>query len=668
MTGTEEKLLAHVVDPAAMDAAVRPQDDYYRHMNGTWLDTFEIPADRASDGAFYKLVEESERQRRRIAQECVDGTLTGEEAHRIGVLYEQFMDEETLNRLGAEPISPLLEMINGATSRNDLAQVIGKLERYGLSGFFDVDVFTDLNDTTQYVANFNQSGLGLPDESYYTEDEYEVYREKYVEHVRNVLALSGVATAEEADEAAAQVMRFETDLASHHWDVVRSRDVEAQNNPTPWEKVIADNPGFPWELWDEAFGIGFDGKNINVGQPDFMKGGAALWKKTHLHTLKYWLSRMVVDGFAPYLSDEYAEEAFDFYSRTLAGVEEMRPRWKRALSLIERVVGFDMGRLYTERHFPAEYKAEMEVLVSNLLSAYEDSIMNLDWMGEDTKKKALQKLGTFNPKIGYPDNPRDYSGLEISKDKTLIQNLEASSEFDVEWEFAKLGGPVDRTEWLMTPQTVNAYYYPSMNEIVFPAAILQPPFFNPEADDAVNYAGIGAVIGHEIGHGFDDQGSQFDAAGEVKNWWTDRDREEFTARAQRLIDQYDQYSPSALPDENKVNGALTVGENIGDLGGLTIAWKAWLKALEGEGVEDAEAAPVIDGISGPERFFASWARIWRAKNRDDFAVQLLAIDPHSPNEFRCNGVLANFDAFADYYDLQPGDGLWIEPEERVRIW
>lgn len=668
MTEKTRRLKAHVLDPDAKDENVRPQDDFYRHINGGWLDAHVIPDDRASDGAFYKLVEESEELRRKIAEDAVEGTIEGEEAKRIGILYEQFMDVETLNKLGAEPIQPLLTMVRDAATHEELASVAGTLERLGVPSFFGVDVFTDLNDTTKYVVNFDQTGLGLPDESYYTGDEYEEYRLKYVNHVENVLGMAGVTTKEQAGLAAAEVMDFETLLATHHWDVVATRDVESQNNPHTWAALVESAPGFSWDLWMSSFGIDLAEQNLNVGQPDYLTAAADLWKHTHLYTLKYWLSRRIIDAFAPYLSEEFAEEAFDFYGRTLAGIQKMRPRWRRALALIEGVVGFDMGRLYTQRHFPAEYKERMQVLVQNLMDAYEDSITNLEWMGEDTRKRALEKLGTFQTKIGYPDNPRSYAGLAISKDKTLIENLEASSEFDMEWEFSKLGRPVDRTEWLMTPQTVNAYYYPSMNEIVFPAAILQPPFFNPEADDAVNYAGIGAVIGHEIGHGFDDQGSQFDASGEVKNWWTDKDREEFEKRTKALVDQYGQYSPAALDDTHRVNGALTVGENIGDLGGLTIAWKAWLKALADQGVASAQDAEVIDGLTGPERFFASWARIWQGKNRDDYAVQLLAIDPHSPSEFRCNGVLANFDEFADYYNVQPGDDLWIAPEERVRIW
>ena len=668
MTETPSTLRAHVLDPDAMDSAIRPQDDFYRYVNGAWLYNHEIPADRASDGEFYRLRDVAEEQTHAIAQDAAGGKIEGEEAQRIAVLYNQFMDEEHLNHLGAGPIQPMLRAIEEAESHEALAEVMGHLARAGVDGIFSLGVQADLNDTKKYAVYFDQDGLGLPDESYYREPEYEAYRDKYVAHVANILRLVGVASKESAPHAATEVMEFETYLAGHHWDVVRNRDIAAINNPKTWVELQEDAPGFNWISWARGLNFDLSDQPLLVMQPDFMADAGVLWKHAHLHTLKYWLARAVADSFAPYLSNEIAEETFDFYGRTLSGVEKMRPRWKRAMSLIESVVGFDLGRLYVERNFPAEYKDRMQHLVQNLLNAYRDSITDLEWMGDDTKKKALEKLDTFVPKIGYPDKWRDYSGLEISADKSLIENILASSEFDTDWAFSKLGTPVDRSEWLMTPHTVNAYYYPSMNEIVFPAAILQPPFFNPEADDAVNYGAIGGVIGHEIGHGFDDQGSQFDAEGVVSNWWTDEDRHEFEKRTKRLIDQYSEFSPVALGDEHKVNGELTIGENIGDLGGLTIAWKAWKKALEEQGISDPADAPVIDGLTAAERFFMSWARVWRGKMRDDYAIQLLAIDPHSPAEFRCNGPLSNFDEFVEYYNVQPGDALWIEPEDRVTIW
>lgn len=668
MTDSQKNLKAHFLDPEAMDTSVRPQDDFFRYINGTWLKEHKIPADRASDGAFYKLADLSEDRTHEIAKQAVEGTIEGDEAERIAVLYSQFMDEDTLNRLGAAPLIPLLTSIDAATSHDELAYVLGTLVRAGVSGWFEMEVSTDLNDTDRYAVFVGQAGLGLPDESYYSEPEYENYRAKYVEHIGKLFPLVAVTNEEAGPAAAQEVMDFETELAKLHWDIVKCRDVQATNNPRTWAEFTAEAPDFNWDEWSRGFGIDLSDGPLISFMPDFMTAAATLWSKTDLVTLKFWIARELADGFAPFLSDNIAQERFDFYGRTLSGIEQMRPRWKRALGLVEEAVGFDMGRLYVERHFPAEYKERMDHLVQNLLDAYRASITGLDWMGKQTKKKALTKLDTFMPKIGYPEKWRDYSGLEISEDKTLVENILASELFDLEWEFSKLGSPMDRTEWLMTPHTVNAYYQPTMNEIVFPAAILQPPFFNPEADDAVNYAGIGAVIGHEIGHGFDDQGSQFDEKGAVNDWWTDKDREAFELRTKALIEQYNEYSPAALDDSHKVNGALTIGENIGDLGGLTIAWKAWLKALADQGIDDAADAPVIDGLTGPERFFDSWANIWRSKYRDDMAIQLLAIDPHSPAEFRCNGILANLDQFADTYNLTPEDSMWVAPEERVTIW
>lgn len=660
--------MAGVLDPAAMDKTTRPQDDFFRYVNGAWLDSFEIPADRASDGAFHQLRDLSEERAHEIVKEATNHVLTGPEAERIAVLYSQFMDSDHLNHLGAAPIQPLLDSVQQATTHEELASVLGSLLKMGVGGMTSVYVNSDLNDTSAYALYFEQSGLGLPDESYYREPEYQDYRTKYVEHISRMLTLVGVTSEEAAPQAAAEVMEFETILAGAHWDIVRTRDVVAQNNPRSWDQLIQEAPDFDWQSWARELGINLDEQRIIVGQPDFLQKSSLIWKNAHLHTVKYWVARKIADAFAPYLSEEIAEASFDFYGRALAGTEEMRPRWKRALSLIEGTVGFDLGRLYVERHFPAEYKERMDHLVRNLLDAYRESITSLDWMGTDTKAKALEKLDSFTPKIGYPDKWRDYSGLQISDDKTLIQNVLASSEFETEWEFAKLGTPVDRTEWFMTPHTVNAYYNPTMNEIVFPAAILQPPFFSPEADDAVNYGAIGAVIGHEIGHGFDDQGSEFDADGAVNNWWSDTDRSEFQKRTSALIDQYSRFSPADLDDSHRVNGGLTIGENIGDLGGLTIAWKAWQEALREQGIDRVEDAAVIDDLSGPERFFVSWATVWRGKSRPDYAIQLLAIDPHSPAEFRCNGILSNMDVFADYYGLTPGDALYLPPEERVRIW
>lgn len=673
-----QTLRAHVLDTEAMDTTIRPQDDFFRYINGTWLATHEIPADRASDGTFYTLHDLSEEWGHAIVHDAIEGKITDADGYKIATIYSQFMDEDTIEHAQHTPLLPLFAELQAITTHDALAAFAGTLARTGISAFFAAGVSTDLNDTTRYVTHVSQAGLGLPDESYYHEDAYEPIREAYVTHMARMFALSTWASdfAHSAPELLAkQVMEFETTLASHHWDQVTLRDTAKANNPRSWEHIRTENPGFNWDAWAENAGYHpSDGLDLIVGQPSALTGGATLWKETDLGILKTWFARKIIRAYSFVLSDAFVQESFDFYSRTLAGTEEVRPRRKRAMSLVESTMGEALGRLWVERHFPPTHKAAMDDLVRRLLSAYGESIRNLDWMSEETKERALEKLATFTPKIGYPDTWRDLSAMDISADKTLIENLRAASEFETTEEWAKLAKPVDRGEWFMTPQTVNAYYNPPMNEIVFPAAILQPPFFNIDADPAVNFGAIGAVIGHEIGHGFDDQGSTFDAEGNLKNWWHDEDRQRFEERTRALIDQYDGLVPAALTTSEDataargVNGALTIGENIGDLGGLSIAWKAWVAYLKEQGITDVADAPVIDGLSGAERFFISWASSWRNKVRNEMAVQLLTIDPHSPAEFRTNQVLANLDAFADIYGVTEGDALYIAPEDRVSIW
>lgn len=673
-----DTLRAHVLDTALMDESIRPQDDFFRHVNGTWLRTHAIPADRASDGTFYALHDLSEKRSHAIVKEAVAGTITGADAEKMAVIYSQFMDEESIEALGHRPLLPLFNQLNAAQTHDDLAAFAGDLARTGISIFFSTGVSTDLNDTTRYVTHIGQAGLGLPDESYYREEAYAPIRQAYLAHIENIFTLSTWAqdfAHAPANEIAQDVLDFEIKLASHHWDQVSLRDTDKANNPHTWEEVCACAPGFNWENW--ATTVGYrptDGKDLNLGQPSAIIGGAQLWEDSDLATIKNWLARKIIDAYSYVLSDSFVQESFNFYSRTLAGTEEVRPRWKRAMSLVESILGESLGRLWVERHFPPTHKEAMDDLVRRLLEAYGDSIRNLEWMSEHTKERALEKLATFTPKIGYPSRWRDFSTMLISADNTLIDNLRAAADYETDYEWNKLGKSVDRDEWFMTPQTVNAYYNPPMNEIVFPAAILQPPFFNIEADAAVNFGAIGAVIGHEIGHGFDDQGSTFDAQGNLTNWWTDEDRTRFEERTRALIDQYDGLVPLALRDlddaaaQRGVNGALTIGENIGDLGGLSIAWKAWVAYLKETGIDSPADAPVIDGLTGAERFFFSWASSWRNKVRNEMAIQLLAIDPHSPAEFRANQVLANLDAFVQTFNVGEKDALYLAPENRVTIW
>ena len=673
MTNT---LIARVLDTANIDSTVRPQDDFYRHVNGTWLATHTIPADRPMDGAFHTLRDASEKYARAIAQDAADGTLDDPDAHRIATLWTQFLDEDTIEEAGATPLRPDLDAIHACTTHEELAREMGRLMREGIGGLIGAYVGTDPHDSSHYMVSLVQSGIGLPDEAYYREDDYAPIREAYVAHTARLLRLAGVTDPE---GAAKRIMELETQIASHHRDSVSNRDPLLSDNPTLWGQIASLAPGFDWDTWAQGARMPVAGLVVNVDQPDFLIAAASLWADTDLSVLKEWLSASAIDCHASLLSSDFVNENFDFHGRTLSGTEELRPRWKRALGLIEAYLGEAMGRAWVARHFPPNAKEAMDALVRRLLDAYGESIRGLDWMSEDTKVKALAKLATFNPKIGYPVKWRDYSTLNLDPEATIVENVRAANAHATDREWAKLGRPVDRDEWYMTPQTVNAYYNPTQNEIVFPAAILQPPFFDTEADDAVNFGAIGAVIGHEIGHGFDDQGSRYDGEGNLSNWWTDEDRAAFEDRTHALIEQYDALTPAILLDQGEeseeggertlphVNGALTIGENIGDLGGLTIAWKAWVASLAEQGLTP-QSAPIIDGITGPQRFFYSWARAWRTATRPQFARQMLAIDPHSPAEFRCNQVLRNLDTFADAFDVTPGDKMWLEPSQRVTIW
>ena len=652
------------IDLTAIDETIRPQDDLYRHVNGTWLATHEIPADRAADGAFRVLHDEAEVHVREIIEELADEDgLTGVSA-QIGAMYASFMDTPRVEALGVTPLAPDLGLLAGATSQAELTGALGALQRTGGAGAFGFWVDNDAKDPEKYVVYLYQAGLGLPDESYYRDEKYTEIREKYLHHVARMLALAEVCTSETAPDAAARVIALETKLAGHHWDVVRDRDSELTYNPTTLHALADAAPGFDWRSWTAALGApdsAFD--DVVVREPQFFEGFATLWASEPLEDWKTWAAYHLVSARAPYLSEPLVEANFDFYGRTLSGAQEVRLRWKRGVSLVEGALGEAVGEVYVERHFPRDHKDRMDVLVKNLIEAYRESIVGLEWMGQETKTKALAKLAAFTPKVGYPVKWRDYSALEVRADD-LVGNVRRSNAFDLEHELGKIGKPIDRDEWHMTPQTVNAYYNPSMNEIVFPAAILQPPFFDPRVDDAANYGGIGAVIGHEIGHGFDDQGSKYDGAGRLEDWWTSSDRAEFDKRTKSLIDQYDAFHPAQLSPEHTVNGALTIGENIGDLGGLSIALEAYRIALGTE----LSAAPVVDGLTGAERVFLSWAQVWQTKMRDEAALQRLATDPHSPAEFRCNGVVRNLDEFHSTYNVQPGDALYLAPEDRVRIW
>ena len=514
-----------------------------------------------------------------------------------------------------------------------------------------------------------QSGISLPDEAYYREEQHRPILAAWETYVATLFTLVGI-DEEQASEHAHAVKDLETQIASFHRDAVSNRDPLLADHPMTWKELCSSYPSFPWDEWAASAHLPINKVDtLNVSQPDFLEQATQLWAQTDLETLKLWMEHSLIDEYAMLLSREFIEASFNFHGRALSGTEELRPRWKRGLSLVSSLLGEAMGEIWVSRHFPPENKAIMDELVRSLLEAYHQALSTCDWMGEETRAAALKKLSTFTPKIGYPNRWIDYSPLKVES-LSLVDTVEAATRFHVQRRWDKLGGPVDRSEWHMTPQTVNAYYDPTMNEIVFPAAILQAPFFDPKADDASNFGAIGAIIGHEIGHGFDDQGSRFDAEGNLENWWTEEDRARFEERTKRLIEQYDALTPRDLEGEEPplhVNGALTLGENIGDLAGLSIAWEAYVSRLNKKG-ETPETAPAIDGLTAAQRFFTSWARGWRTAIRREFAKQLLSIDPHSPAEFRCNQVVANMDSFAEAYDLGPDDALWIAPNERVRIW
>ena len=652
------------IDTSALDPGARPQDDLFRHVNGRWLAEHEIPADRAVDGAFRALVDAAEEHVRAIITELGSRESTGEDAAgQVGALYASFMDTETVERLGLDPIRDELDRIDAAGTPDDLVVVLGELQRTGGAGATGFWVDNDDKDPDRYTVFLNQGGLGLPDEAYYREDAYATIRDAYRPHLARMLGLSGL----DAGTAAAQadlVLDLETRLAASHWDVVRDRDADLTYNPMTLDELSTRAPGFDWRGWVRALGVREGAMDqLVVREPDFAIGFARLWTVAPVGQWRAWLRYRLISARAPFLHDAVVQANFDFYGRTLTGAPELRERWKRGVALVQGALGEAVGQVYVERHFPPGHKARMVELVGNLVAAYRESIGSLDWMGEQTRVKALAKLDAFTPKIGYPDRWKSYEGLEIRADD-LVGNVRRSNAYEQDREMRKIGGPVDRDEWFMTPQTVNAYYNPGMNEIVFPAAILQPPFFDPDADDAVNYGGIGAVIGHEIGHGFDDQGSKYDGAGRLEDWWTEADRTEFERRTRALIEQYNAFSPTQLGGSHHVNGALTIGENIGDLGGLSIALQAYRIALG----RPLDSAPVVDGMTGVQRVLIGWAQAWQSKGRDEEVIRRMATDPHSPDEFRCNGVVRNLPEFHEAFGVAPGDALYLAPEERVRIW
>jgi putative endopeptidase len=654
------------IDLSHVDSDARPQDDLFGHVNGRWLTEYEMPPDRATDGAFRHLFDRAEEQVRDLIVEASEKAAPkGTDEQRIGDLYASFLDDEAVERRGLQPLRDELATIDNAADPSRLATAMGALQRTGVGGGVAMYVDTDAKDSARYLVHFTQSGIGLPDESYFRDEQHAAVLAAYPGHIARMFGLVyGEDPKNSGDhaETAARIVALETKLAAAHWDVVKRRDADLTYNLRTFAELQNEAVGFDWAGWATSLGSTPDAlAEVVVRQPDYLAAFAALWGGEDFEDWKRWARWRLIRARAQWLTDDLVAADFDFYGRLLTGAEEIRERWKRAVSLVEGLVGDAVGKLYVQRHFPPDAKARVDALVENVQAAYRLSINELDWMTAQTRERALAKLEKFTAKVGYPAKWRDYSKLLIDRND-LYGNYQRGYAVNHDRELAKLGGPVDRDEWFMTPQTVNAYYNPGMNEIVFPAAILQPPFFDAEADDAANYGGIGAVIGHEIGHGFDDQGAKYDGDGNLVDWWTDDDRTEFGTRTKALIEQYEKYTPRSLDGGHHVNGAFTVGENIGDLGGLSIALFAYQLSLDGR------PAPVIDGLTGVQRVFYGWAQVWRTKSRDAEAIRRLAVDPHSPPEFRCNGVVRNVDAFYDAFDVAEADALYLEPKSRVRIW
>lgn len=640
------------------DRSVRPQDDFYRHVNGQWLAATTIPPDRSNYGAFSILEDGAERDVHGILEEAAKAQAPhGSDQQKIGDFYASFMDEAAVEAQGLEPLAAELARIDALKSKKDLAEYIGRAQRSFVSHPFAFFVAIDEKNSTQYIGTLYQTGLGMPDREYYTEDaRLKDVREKYRVYIKDLLA---AADTPDAAGAAEKISGLESLLAKEHWTRVQNRDSEKTFNPYELSRVRALMPSFDWDAFLAGAQIPA-GKvqRLNVTQPSYFETLDKIIAITPMADWRVYLRFKLLNTYAPDLPAKFANLHFEFNQRAVSGVQEMKPRWKRGVDTVEGAVGDLVGKAYVERNFSPDAKRRMDQLVANLKVAYAEGIDDLEWMSPATRAKAQAKLALFTTKIGYPEKWRDWSALEVRRDD-LIGNEMRAAAVVFDRNVKKLGGPIDETEWLMTPQTVNAYYYPPANEIVFPAAILQPPFFNVAADDAVNYGAIGAVIGHEISHGFDDQGRRYDGEGNLNDWWAPTDNDEFNRRAKELGAQYAKLSP--VPGMN-VNPDLTMGENIADLAGVAMAYRAYRLSLKGR------EAPVIDGFTGDQRFFIGWAQGWARKYREDELRKRVLTDPHSPSEYRTNAVVVNLEEFQRAFGVKSGDRMYRSPEERVTIW
>ncbi len=649
------------IDLSYMDVSVRPQDDLYRYVNGKWLAHAEIPGDKGRYGAFDKLRDEALAQLRTLIEELQQpGHPNDPEQQKIADLYRSFMDEATLERLDLTPLAPELARVDALKSKAEIPALIAHFNLIGVSAPFTPEIHQDARDSTRYVFDLDQSGLGMPDQDYYLERDAKLtqMRKQYLSYVENMLTMAGDRSARHDAKA---IFALETKLARMQWSKVENRDPIRTYNKFPLDQLARLAPGYDWSAYLGACGVTGKTDYLIVSQPSYITAFNKILRHTSLRVWKAYFRWHLLDDYAPYLSTRFVDAHFAFHGTVLRGVEQNQPRWQRGIGVVEDAMGEGLGKLYVAQYFPAESKARMDQLVHNLIGAYRADLAELNWMSEPTRQKALEKLSKLGIKIGYPVKWRDYGALRVQPDD-LVGNVLRANEFESDREINKLGQPIDRTEWDMTPQTVNAYYNPERNEIVFPAAILQPPFFDPQADDAVNYGGIGAVIGHEISHAFDDHGSQYDADGNLLDepgWFTPQDLQQFRARTQALVQQYSAYAP--VPGY-PVNGRLTLGENIADNSGLAIAYKAYRLSLAGR------QAPIIDGLTGDQRFYIGWAQVWRAKTRENDAIMRIKSDPHSPDPIRGTLPEMNQAAFYAAFDVKPGDKMYLPPEKRISLW
>ncbi|MFN8326133.1 MAG: M13-type metalloendopeptidase [Flavobacteriaceae bacterium] len=657
LSSCSQKEMVSGISKKDMDTLINPGDDFDAYVNGNWNKTTKIPADKSSYGAFDMLLDKSEKDVKAIIEEAAKGNnAEGSDAQKIGDFFASYMDRKERDAIGLKPLQKEFAAVDAITDYNSLASYFGEANRKGYSIPFSFSVYNDFKDPNKYSLVTWQGGISLPDRDYYLSNDEAMLkiRTAYKTHLEKMLQLAGI---EKPTENAAKVFALETEIAKIHQRKEDNRDMVKLYNPYKVEDFKTLMPQFNWNAMMEKAGVAKE-KSAIIAQVDYLKNLDGLIQKTPIDTWKTFLKWGIINNSCTYLTTELDKQQFEFNGKILNGTEKQREDWKRAVATVSNGLGEMIGKLYVEKHFTPEAKERMTKMVKNLLKAYAESIKKLDWMSEATKKEALKKVDKFIVKIGYPDKWKDYSSVKINK-KDLFGNVQRANEFEYNRNLAKLGKPVDKTEWGMTPQTVNAYYNPSVNEIVFPAAILQPPFFDLEADDAVNYGGIGAVIGHEIGHGFDDQGSTFDGDGVMKNWWTEKDMAAFKAKTAALVEQYNSFE--ALPGLH-VNGAFTLGENIGDLGGLSIAVKAYKESLQGK------EAPVLDGFTGMQRVFLGWGKVWKEKIREEALRNQILADPHSPAKFRANGTVRNIPEFYEAFNVKPNNKLYLAPDKRVKIW